>query len=70
MVIGEVVQGVPFDEVKPGNIFQFFDRDAKLHTAIKVSDELCNGVVFLTDLRRFRIFGQQDKLKADRSKGA
>src|SRR5271166_6115976 len=54
MVIGEVVQGVPFDEVKPGNIFQFFDRDAKLHTAVKVSDELCNGVVFLTDSPSWR----------------
>jgi hypothetical protein len=49
MLIAEVVQGVPFDDVKPGNIFQFFDRDAKLHTAIKVSGEQCNGIVFLTD---------------------
>jgi hypothetical protein len=49
MLIAEVVQGVPFDKVKPGNIFQFFDRDAKLHTAIKVFDEQCNGVAFLTD---------------------
>jgi hypothetical protein len=49
MLIGGVVQGVPFNEVKLGNVFQFFDRDGKLHTAIKVSGEQCNGVVFLTD---------------------
>lgn len=46
MLIGKVVQGVPFDKVKPGNIFQFFDRDAKLHTAIKVSDELVTALPF------------------------
>jgi hypothetical protein len=45
MLIAKVVQGVPFDKVKPGNIFQFFDHDAKLHTAIKVSGEQCNGVM-------------------------
>jgi hypothetical protein len=49
MLIADVVRGVPFDKVKPGNIFQFFDRDGKLHTAIKVSNEQCNGVAFLSD---------------------
>jgi hypothetical protein len=49
MFIAEIVKGVPFDKVKPGNIFQFFGRGAKLHTGIKVSNEQCNGVAFLTD---------------------
>ena len=49
MFIAEVVQGAPFANVKHGNIIQFFDDDGKLHTAIKVSGEQCDGVLFLTD---------------------
>ena len=49
MLIVDVVQGVPFAKVKHDNIIQFFDDDAKLHTAVKVSGEQCDGVLFLTD---------------------
>lgn len=49
MLIADVAQGVPFAKVKHGNIIQFFDDDAKLHTAVKVSGEQCDGVLFLTD---------------------
>jgi hypothetical protein len=49
MRIADVVHSVPFAEVKSGNIIQFFDDDAQLHTAIKVSREQCDGVLFLSD---------------------
>jgi hypothetical protein len=39
MRISEVVHSVPFAEVKPGNIFRFFDKNGALCTGMKV----CRG---------------------------
>ena len=67
MLIADVVQGVPFAKVKHRNIIQFFDDDAKLHTAVKVSGEQCDGVLFLTDrppsYSRATIFWVRDNMR-------
>ena len=47
MRIAEVVYGVPFANTAHGNIIQFFDETGKLHTALKVRGEQCDGVLFL-----------------------
>src|ERR1700680_1414107 len=47
MRIANVVHGVPFAKVNEGNIIQFFDRDGKLYTGIKIYCENWKGVLFL-----------------------
>ena len=47
MRIANVVHGVPFGKVNEGNIIQFFDRDGKLYTGIKICCEKWKGVLFL-----------------------
>jgi hypothetical protein len=69
--------GVPVDGTKPAWRFNMPFAQAELRTAENLSnmpEKLEQSALPIPEmggaLRRLRIFGQRDKLKADRSKGA